>query len=120
MGQLDGWCVFRAEKSIIGDESNIQIAGMATNGTDVQVGLLIFYQTHIRGGVQRYIPLRTSSYTAPPSVGTCRALAPVTTYFESCQWRVDDRTHSLHRAIVDHGVVLVVHLSTCAPVGVSA
>ena len=115
--------------SIRGDESNIHIAGMATNGTDVQVGLLVFPQTHIRGGVQRYIPLRTLSYTAPPSVITCRALAPVATYFESYQWRVEDRTHSLHRVIVDCVVVPVVHRSTslsenirssqCAPVGVS-
>ena len=98
-------------------------------GQMCRVDLLVFSQTHIRGGVQRYIPLRTLSYTAPPSVVTCRALAPVATYFESYQWRVEDRTHSLHRVIVDCGVVPVVHQSTslsenvrssqCAPVGVS-
>ena len=80
---------------------------MTTNVTEVQIDLLVFPQKYIRGGVQRYIPLRTLSYTAPPSVVTYLAPAPVATYFESYQWRVEDRTHSLHRVIVDCGVVPV-------------
>ena len=70
---------------VSGDENNIRIEGMIPNVTDEQIDSLVFPQKHIRGGVQQYISLRT--YLAP---------APVATYFE-------DRTHSLHRVIVDCG-----------------